>query len=469
MLPARRSAGEIQTAMFQKILIANRGEIALRIIRACHEMGIRAVAVYSEADRASLHVRHADEAYCIGRGPAADSYLNIPRIIAACEISDAEAIHPGYGFLAENAHFAEVCESCNIKFIGPRHEAIDKMGNKSNAKKLAVECGVPTIPGSPGIVRTVEEAYEIARHAGYPLIIKAAAGGGGRGMRIVHTNISLPNAFTTARAEAEACFGTADVYIEKYIGQPRHVEVQVIADEHGAIAHLGERDCTIQRRHQKLVEESPSPIVDDQMRQRMGAAACAIARAAGYTSAGTIEFLVDDKANFYFMEMNTRIQVEHCVTELATGIDIVKEQIMIAAGEPLSFTQEEVRINGWTIECRINAEDAERNFMPCPGTITRYLPPGGPGVRVDSAAYAGYVIPPLYDSMIAKLIVHARTRIAAIRCMLRALGEFQIEGIDTTIPFHRNLIKHPAFVRGTRYSTHFVDEWLAKGIDLDPS
>ncbi|NLF38530.1 acetyl-CoA carboxylase biotin carboxylase subunit [bacterium] len=455
--------------MFQKILIANRGEIAVRIIRACHEMGIRVVAVYSEADRNSLHVKYADEAYCIGKGPARESYLNIPQIIAACEISDAEAIHPGYGFLAENAHFAEVCEASNIKFIGPKHTAINQMGNKANARRLAQECGVPTVPGSKDVVKTVEEAQETAKKIGYPVIIKASAGGGGRGMRVVHTQISLPNAFSTAQAEAQACFNCPDVYIERYISQPRHVEVQVMADERGSICHLGERDCTIQRRHQKLVEESPSPVVDGEMRRRMGDAACAIARAAEYTSAGTIEFLVDETGSFYFMEMNTRVQVEHCVTELATGIDIVKEQLAVAAGEPLSFKQEDVTLQGWTIECRINAEDAERNFRPSPGTITKYLPPGGPGVRVDSAAYAAYTIPPLYDSMIAKLIVHGRTRISAIRRMLRALGEFQIEGIATTIPFHRNLIKHPAFVRGTRYSTHFVDEWLAKGIDLGPA
>ncbi len=448
--------------MFQKILIANRGEIALRVIRACHEMGIKAVAVFSEADRNALHVRYADEAYCIGPAPAAQSYLNIPQLIAACEISDAEAIHPGYGFLAENAHFAEVCGSCNIKFIGPTPRAIEQLGDKANAKDLARRAGVPTVPGSEGVVKSVEEALRIAHTIGYPLIIKASAGGGGRGMRVVHTDISLQNAFNTASAEAEACFGNPAVYIEKYIGEPRHVEIQIMADEHGNVVHLGERDCTVQRRHQKLIEEAPSPIISDEMRATMGAAACSLAREAGYTSAGTVEFLVDDSGKFYFMEVNTRVQVEHCVTELATGIDIIRRQIMSAAGEPLGVVQDDIKMQGWTIECRINAEDPDRNFMPCPGTMSMYLPPGGPGVRVDGAGYPGYRIPPNYDSMIAKLIVHARDRIGAIRRMLRALGEFQIEGIKTTIPFHRSLLKHPAFVRGTRYSTHFVEEWLSR-------
>lgn len=448
--------------MFQKILIANRGEIALRIIRACHEMGVKAVAVYSDVDKNALHVRHADESYCIGPGPAAQSYLNIPRIIAACEISDAEAIHPGYGFLAENAHFAEVCESCNLAFIGPSQDAIQKMGDKANARALARESGVPTVPGSEGVVENPDEALKIAHEIGYPVIIKASAGGGGRGMRVVHTDISLSNAYNTASAEAEACFGSADVYIEKYIGTPRHVEVQLLADKHGNVVHLGERDCTIQRRHQKLIEEAPSPVVDEKMREEMGAAACALAKAADYSSAGTVEFLVDEDRNFYFMEMNTRVQVEHCVTELVTGIDIIREQISVAAGEELSFTQDDVKIEGWAIECRINAEDPDKNFMPCPGTLTQYIPPGGPGVRVDGAAYPGYSIPPNYDSMIAKLIVHGSDRMSAIRRVLRALGEYEIEGVKSTIPFHRNLIKHPAFVRGTRYSTHFLDDWLTK-------
>jgi len=435
--------------MFQKILIANRGEIALRIIRACHEMGIRAVAVYSEADKDSLHVQYADEAYCIGKAPANESYLNIPRIIAACEISDAEAIHPGYGFLAENSHFAEVCESCNIKFIGPTHASIDQMGDKANARALAEKCGVPTVPGSEGVVETIEEAQALAKKAGYPLIIKASAGGGGRGMRVVHTEISLQNAFNTARAEAEACFANPDVYIEKYVLEPRHVEVQILADEHGNVIHLGERDCTMQRRH-------------EEMRKKMGDAACKLAREAKYSSAGTVEFLVDKDKNFYFMEMNTRVQVEHCVSELATGIDIICRQIAIAAGEPLDIKQEDVNLEGWTIECRINAEDPDKNFMPSPGTITKYIPAGGPGVRIDGAAYQGYKIPPNYDSMIAKLIVHGRDRMSAIRRMLRALNEFKIEGVKTTIPFQYDLVKHPSFVRGTRYSTHFVDELMAK-------
>ena len=448
--------------MFQKILIANRGEIALRIIRACHEMGIRAVAVYSEADKDSLHVQYADEAYCIGKAPANESYLNIPRIIAACEISDAEAIHPGYGFLAENSHFAEICESCNIKFIGPNHNSIDQMGDKANARALAEKCGVPTVPGSKGVVESIEEAQELAKKAGYPLIIKASAGGGGRGMRVVHTEISLQNAYNTARAEAEACFGNPDVYIEKYVLEPRHVEVQILADEHGNVIHLGERDCTMQRRHQKLIEESPSPVVDEEMRKAMGDAACKLAREAKYSSAGTVEFLVDKDKNFYFMEMNTRVQVEHCVSELATGIDIIRQQIAIATGEELTIKQEDVKIDGWTIECRINAEDPDKNFMPSPGTITKYIPAGGPGVRIDGAAYQGYKIPPNYDSMIAKLIVHGRDRMSAIRRMLRALNEFKVEGVKTTIPFQYDLVKHPSFVRGTRYSTHFVDELMAK-------
>ena len=448
--------------MFKKILIANRGEIALRIIRACHEMGIKTVAVYSEADKDSLHVLYADQAYCIGRAPAVESYLNIPRIIAACEISDAEAIHPGYGFLAENAHFAEVCESCHIKFIGPTYAAINQLGDKANARKMAENCKIPTVPGSKGIVESIEDAQELAKKAGYPLIVKASAGGGGRGMRVVHTEISLQNAYNTARAEAETCFGNPDVYIEKYISEPRHVEVQILADEHGNVVHLGERDCTMQRRHQKLIEESPSPIVDEEMRSKMGAAACSLARKAHYSSAGTVEFLVDQDGHFYFMEMNTRVQVEHSVTELATGIDIIRQQISIAANEPLNIKQEDITVQGWTIECRINAEDPDKNFMPSPGLITKYIPAGGPGVRIDGAAYQGYKIPPNYDSMIAKLMVHGRDRMSAIRRMLRALGEFKVEGVKTTIPFQYNLIKHPSFVRGTRYSTHFVDELTSK-------
>ncbi len=393
--------------MFKKILIANRGEIALRIIRACHEMGIKAVAVYSEADKESLHVKYADEAYCIGKAPASESYLKIPQIIAACEISDAEAIHPGYGFLAENSHFAEVCESCNIKFIGPNHLSIDQMGNKANARVLAKKCGVPTVPGSKGVVETVEDALVVVKEMGYPVIIKASFGGGGRGMRVVHTDIALSNAFNTARAEAEACFGNPEVYIEKFIENPRHVEIQILADEHGNVVHLGERDCTMQRRHQKLIEESPSPVVDEEMRAEMGKAACALAKASNYSSAGTVEYLVDiDTKKFFFMEMNTRVQVEHCVTELATGIDIIREQILIADGEKLSIKQEDVKISGWTFEFRINAEDPDKNFRPSPGTLETYILPGGPGVRIDGAGYPGYTIPPNYDSMIAKLIVH---------------------------------------------------------------
>jgi len=443
--------------LFKKILIANRGEIALRIIRTCKELGIKTVAVYSEADRYSLHVRFADEAVCIGPGPSKESYLNIPRIIAAAEITNAEAIHPGYGFLSENAMFAEICESSGIKFIGPTPDAIEAMGDKALAKETMRKAGVPVIPGSDGVVETLEEAREIANEIGFPVMLKAAAGGGGKGMRMVMSDAELENAWQTARAEAEAAFGNPALYIEKFIEKPRHVEIQILADEHGNVIHLGERDCSIQRRHQKLIEESPSPIVTPELREAMGQAAVKGAKSVKYRSAGTIEFLVDKNGNFYFMEMNTRIQVEHPVTEMVYGIDIVREQIRIAAGEKLGIKQKQLKPNGHAIECRINAEDPFKGFRPSPGKITALHFPGGYGVRVDSHIYQDYVVPPYYDSLIAKLIVHARTRDEAIARMLRALEEFVIEGIHTTIPFHIKLLNSPEFRSGVDYDTKFVD------------
>jgi len=443
--------------LFKKILIANRGEIALRIIRTCKELGIKTVAVYSEADRYSLHVRFADEAVCIGPGPSKDSYLNIPRIIAAAEITNAEAIHPGYGFLAENAMFAEICESSGIKFIGPTPDAIEAMGDKALAKETMRKAGVPVIPGSDGVVETLEEAREIANEIGYPIMLKAAAGGGGKGMRMVNDESELENAWQTARAEAEAAFGNPAVYIEKFIERPRHIEIQILADEYGNVIHLGERDCSIQRRHQKLVEESPSPIVTPGLREAMGQAAVKGAKSVKYRNAGTIEFLVDKNGNFYFMEMNTRIQVEHPVTEMVYGIDIVREQIRIAAGEKLNIKQRQLKPNGHAIECRINAEDSYNGFRPSPGKITGLHFPGGFGIRVDSHIYQEYVVPPYYDSLIAKLIAHGRTRDEAIARMLRALEEFVIEGIHTTIPFHIKLLNSPEFRSGVDYDTKFVD------------
>lgn len=443
--------------MFRKILIANRGEIALRIIRTCKELGIKTVAVYSEADRYSLHVRFADEAVCIGPGPSKESYLNIPRIIAAAEITNAEAIHPGYGFLAENAMFAEICESSGIKFIGPTPDAIEAMGDKSLAKETMRKAGVPVIPGSEGIVETLEEAREIANEIGYPIMLKASAGGGGKGMRLVHNDKELENAWQTARAEAEAAFGNPSLYIEKFIEKPRHVEIQILADEYGKVIHLGERDCSIQRRHQKLIEESPSPIITPELREAMGQAAIKGAKSVKYRNAGTIEFLVDKDGNFYFMEMNTRIQVEHPVTEMVYGIDIVKEQIRIAAGEKLNVKQSQLKPNGHAIECRINAEDPFNGFRPSPGKITALHFPGGYGVRIDSHIYQEYVVPPYYDSLLAKLIVHAKTRDEAIARMLRALEEFVIEGVHTTIPFHIKLLNSPEFRGGIDYDTKFVD------------
>lgn len=445
--------------MFSKILIANRGEIALRVIRACKELGIRTVAVYSQADRDSLHVRFADEAICIGQSLPINSYLNIPAIISAAEITDVEAIHPGYGFLAENSHFAEICESCKINFIGPAPESIKLMGDKMAARTTMQKIGLPIVPGSTSIVKNKEEAIKIARKIGYPVIIKAAAGGGGRGMRICHNDIRLIASLMTAQAEAETNFGNPNVYIEKYIDKPRHIEIQILADKYGHIVYLGERDCTIQRRHQKLVEESPSPVVDNKLRKRLGELAARGAKQANYTSAGTIEFLLDQHNNFYFMEMNTRIQVEHPVTELVTGVDLIKEQIRIAAGEKLDFQQDDVQIKEFAIECRINAEDYENNFMPCPGKIETLNLPGGPGVRVDTHIYPGYEIPPYYDSLLAKVITYGRNRQEAIRIMQRALNEFNISPIKTTIPFHLRLLENPLFLKG-EISTHFVQEML---------
>ncbi|MEW6535789.1 MAG: acetyl-CoA carboxylase biotin carboxylase subunit [Candidatus Auribacterota bacterium] len=445
--------------MFKRILIANRGEIALRIIRACHELNIETVAVYSEADADSLHAKMADSAICIGPASSLKSYLHIPSIISAAEIGNVDAIHPGYGFLAENAHFAEICESCNIKFIGPKPKHITLMGDKSKAKETVKSAGVPTIPGSEGVVKTTDEAIKIAREMGYPVIIKASAGGGGRGMRVANNDISLANAFMSAKAEAEAAFGNADVYIEKFIEQPRHVEIQIIADSFGNTVHLFERDCTVQRRHQKMIEESPCPVLTPQKRKKMGEAAVKAAQSVNYENAGTIEFLYDKNGEFYFMEMNTRIQVEHPVTEMITGIDLIKEQIRVAYGEKLSFTQNDIKMNGHAIECRINAEDPDKNFMPSPGVVTGYYAPGGYGVRVDSHVYAGYRIPQYYDSMIAKLIVHGKTREEAISIMSRALGEFTVEGIKTNISFQKTILNEDGFKSG-KISTDYIAELL---------
>jgi len=446
--------------MFSRILIANRGEIALRIIRACRELGVKTVAVYSKADAKSLHTRLADEAICIGNPSPADSYLNIPAIISAAEITDVEAIHPGYGFLAEDAHFAEICESCRIKFIGPSPESMKLMSNKMAAKDTMQKAGIPVIPGSRDIVKSKEDALIESKRIGYPVIIKASAGGGGKGMRVCHNDISLVNAFLTAQSEAEAAFGNSEVYMEKYIASPRHIEFQIIADEKGNVVHLGERDCTIQRRHQKLIEEAPSFTLTGQMRQKMGEAAVKGAKMANYHGAGTVEFLLDGD-DFYFMEMNTRIQVEHPVTEMVTGIDLIKEQIKSAAGEKLSFRQEDVKIRGCAIECRINAEDPEYDFRPCPGEIKAINIPGGPGIRVDTHVYAGYSIPPFYDSMIAKLIAYGPDRKQAIITMRRALYEFLIEPIKTTVDFHKKVLNNSDFQKGD-FSTHFIEKFFTK-------
>lgn len=446
--------------MLNKVLIANRGEIAVRIIRACRELNIPTVAVYSTADRDSLHVRLADEAVCIGAPAASQSYLNLANVISAAHNTGADAIHPGYGFLAENAYFAELCRTHDLKFIGPTPQVIKAMGDKVQAREIAKQAGVPLVPGSDGAVTSLEEAQRIAESIGYPVMIKASAGGGGKGMRLAHSSESLKEALETARMEAGAAFGNDEIYIEKYIEEPRHIEIQVLADEHGQVIHLGERDCSLQRRNQKLLEESPSSLLDEEMRARMGSVAVELAKKAGYTSAGTVEFLVDKNRNFYFIEMNTRIQVEHPVTELVTGIDLVKEQIKCAAGIPLSIQQEDVVFNGWAIECRINAEDPDYDFRPSPGTVTRYYPPGGPGVRVDSSVYTGYTIPPFYDSMVAKLIVWGPNREEAIARMKRALSEFTIEGIKTTIPFHLKVLNNAFFQKGEVY-TNFIQRRMS--------
>jgi acetyl-CoA carboxylase, biotin carboxylase subunit len=445
--------------MFSRILIANRGEIALRVVRACREMGISSVVVYSEADHRTLAVQEADEAVCIGPGPAKESYLRIDRIIAAAEICDVEAIHPGYGFLAENAHFAEVCASCNIAFIGPSPDSIRRMGDKAEARRTVKSVGVPVTPGSDGTIADEQEALRLAHEMDYPVIIKATAGGGGKGMRVVHNDGSLVQSYHAARNEAEKAFGCGDVYMEKFIVHPRHVEFQILADRYGHVIHLGERDCSLQRRHQKLIEEAPCIVLDDKVRQTMGQMAVKAAQAVGYATAGTIEFLLGADGTFYFMEMNTRIQVEHPVTEMVTGIDLIKEQIRCAAGEPLRFRQEDIRWSGHAIEVRINAEDPARKFAPCPGRIEVYHAPGGPGVRVDSHAWAGYVIPPFYDSMIGKLIVHGENRQEALARCVRALQEFTIEGIPTTIEFAIHLLHHEGVRRG-EYHTGYIEKLL---------
>ncbi|MEO8450251.1 MAG: acetyl-CoA carboxylase biotin carboxylase subunit [Gemmatimonadota bacterium] len=442
--------------MFTKVLIANRGEIALRVIRACRELGIQTCAVYSEADRESLHVRFADDDVCIGPPQSRQSYLNIPRIIAAAEITGADAIHPGYGFLAENAEFAEICRASNITFIGPTPDQIRQMGDKASARRLAKEAGVPTVPGSEGILTDPDEALRVAEEIGFPVIIKATAGGGGKGMRIARDTDHFLELFSLAQNEALSAFGNGDVYVERYLEHPRHVEFQVMGDQHGRIVHLGERDCTIQRRHQKLIEESPSPAMTPALREAMGECAIRLASAIGYVGAGTLEFLLDPDGSFHFMEMNTRIQVEHPVTEMVTGFDLVKEQIRVAAGEPCSFPPHMAGLRGHAIECRVNAEDPYRNFQPCPGLITAYHPPGGPGVRIDTHIYAGYRVPPYYDSLVAKVIVHGRTRDEALRRMGQALDSFILEGVTTTIPFLSRVIRHPAFVAG-EVDTRFLE------------
>jgi len=450
--------------LFKKILIANRGEIALRIIRACRELGVPTVAVYSEADADSLHVRFADEAVCIGPAKSAESYLDPKRIIAAAEITGAVAIHPGYGFLSEKADFAQICKECGITFIGPAPEVIRLMGDKVEAKRTMRRAGVPVVPGSEGGVADVDTAKKVIDEIGFPVILKAAAGGGGRGMRLVRQASELEGAFRTAQMEAQAAFNNPEIYVERFVDRPRHVEFQILADMHGNVIHLGERDCTVQRRHQKLIEESPSPIMTPELREKMGRSAVEGAKFAGYQNAGTIEFLVDGSGNYYFMEMNTRVQVEHPVTEEVTDIDIIVEQLKISGGEKLSYRQEDVKFSGYAIECRINAENAEKNFAPSPGQITSFHVPGGHGVRVDTHAYAKYHVPPHYDSMIAKLIVHDKTRADGLHKMLRALDEFVIEGIDTTIEFQKKIIADPVFQSGL-FDTSFVEDYFRRTKD----
>ena len=448
--------------MFEKILVANRGEIAVRIIRACKELNIKTVAVYSEADANSMHVQMADEAICIGSAPSSDSYLRIDRIISSAEVADVDAIHPGYGFLSENAHFADICENCTIRFIGPNSHAMNALENKAVSRALAKKAGVPIPPGSDGLVEKEQDALITAKRIGYPVMIKAIAGGGGRGMRAAHNDISLVKGYHTARTEAEKSFGNSGVYIEKYIENPHHIEFQILGDSRGNIIHLGERDCSIQRRNQKLIEETPSPLIEHKhkgLRKTMGKAAIRIAEMARYTNAGTVEFIVDDAGHFYFLEVNKRIQVEHAITEEVTGIDLIKQQILIAMGEPLKISQGDVVIKGHAIECRINAEDPFDDFMPCPGRIEMYYAPGGRGVRLDSHAYAGYTIPPYYDSMIGKLVASGKDRREALDRMSRALGEYMITGIKTTIPFEQAILQDPNFRRGV-YSTAFIEQLL---------
>ncbi|HVS70872.1 MAG TPA: acetyl-CoA carboxylase biotin carboxylase subunit [Phycisphaerae bacterium] len=448
--------------MFQRILIANRGEIALRIIRACKELGVETVVVYSEADRTAGYLQLADQAICIGPGPAAESYLNIPRIISAAEIADVQAIHPGFGFLSENAHFAEVCRSCKIEFIGPSVESMQMLGSKLASKELAKKCNVPLTPGSNGAISEEEEAVEVAQRIGYPVIIKASAGGGGRGMRVAHNDISLRSSIKAAQSEAEAAFKDGTVFIEKYHEEPRHVEVQILGDKHGHVIHLWERDCTLQRRHQKLVEESPCPVIDQKTREELCNAAVRLAKEAGYYSACTCEFIMDKNRKFYFLEVNTRIQVEHPVTELVTGVDLIKWQLRIAAGEKLTLQQKDIPQNGCAIECRINAEDPERNFAPSPGTLEEFIPPGGPHVRLETHAFQGYRVPPNYDSMIAKLLVHGATREEAITTMRRALDEFRVGPIKTTIPLHKQIMANQNF-RNATVDTGWIERTYRKG------
>jgi acetyl-CoA carboxylase, biotin carboxylase subunit len=446
--------------VFRKVLIANRGEIAVRVIAACRDLGIRTVAVYSEADREAMHVLLADEAICIGPPPATESYLNVPNIISAAEVTGAEAIHPGYGFLSENADFAEICESCNIRFIGPPAAAIRKMGDKAQARQLALEVGVPVIPGSEGIVEDEEQARKLARKLGYPVLLKAAAGGGGKGMRIVRSERELETAFRTAQVEAARAFGRPDLYMEKYLVEPRHIEIQVLADAYGHAVYLFERECSIQRRHQKVIEEAPSPVLTPKLRQKIGEAALRLVRAVGYVNAGTLEFLVDRDGQFYFIEMNTRIQVEHPVTEMITGVDIVRQQIRIAAGEPLPWSQEDLRIHGHAIECRVCAEDPW-TFMPSAGTVTRFVAPQAFGVRIDTALYSPYTVPPYYDSLLAKVIAWGEDREEAIARMVRALSMLRIEGIVTNIPLHLRILQDAAFRRG-RFSTQYLESVLPR-------
>jgi acetyl-CoA carboxylase, biotin carboxylase subunit len=447
--------------VFKRILVANRGEIALRIYRACHELGVEVVGVFSEADRGADYLKLADEAYCIGPPKAAESYLKIDRIISAAEIGNVQAIHPGYGFLAENPHFAEICRSCEIEFIGPTHEAMALLGDKNAARRLAKQCNVPTVPGSEGLIENEGQAVELAHQFGYPVLIKASAGGGGRGMRVASNDLALKAALQQAAAEAQAAFGNADIYLEKYVEHPRHVEVQVIADMHGNVVHLWERDCSMQRRHQKLVEESPAPRLDPKTRTAMCEAAVRLVREANYTNAGTCEFIVAPSGDFYFIEMNARIQVEHPVTEMVTGIDLIKSQILVASGEKLPFTQADVQQRGVAIECRINAEDSEKNFRPTPGKITKLRVPGGFGVRFDSHVHEGYTVSPYYDSMIGKLIVHQPTRKEAIACMKRALSEMHIEGVQTTIPMQLKILNDAAFNDARVDTTYIERTWMS--------